>query len=186
MSAGTVEAAEDALAKATAAEAKAVSELAAATGADDAEVECIVNAENAEELNACVNQGIVFTLEEGQGDGWDDVRRGVIEAKKERVKAVEQLKEKYGPGLASAGRWAKVITEEVVKVSPPDLSGVKVPGIKLEGKSVGELAKSAVFGFLDVAAANKAAQKAKQAEQEARLRAKKERVKAVEQLKEVG
>jgi len=56
-------------------------------------------------------------------------------------------------------------------VSPPDLSGVKVPGIKLEGKSVGELAKSAVFGFLDVAAANKAAQKAKQAEQEARLRA---------------
>ena len=31
-----------------AAEAKAVSELAAATGADDAEVECIVNAENAE------------------------------------------------------------------------------------------------------------------------------------------
>ena len=48
MSAGTVEAAEDALAKATAAEAKAVSELAAATGADDAEVECIVNAENAE------------------------------------------------------------------------------------------------------------------------------------------
>jgi len=48
MSAGTVEAAEDALAKATAAEAKAVSELAAATGADAAEVECIVNAENAE------------------------------------------------------------------------------------------------------------------------------------------
>merc|ERR1719331_926990 len=167
MSAGTVEAAEDALAKATAAEAKAVSELAAATGADDAEVECIVNAENAEELNACVNQGIVFTLEEGQGDGWDDVRRGVIEAKKERVKAVEQIKEKYGPGLATAGRWAKVLTDEVVKVSPPDLSGVKVPGIKLEGKS----AKSAVFGFLDVAAANKAAQKAKQAEQEARLRA---------------
>ena len=36
----------------------------------------------AQELNACVNQGIVFTLEEGQGDGWDDVRRGVIEAKK--------------------------------------------------------------------------------------------------------
>ena len=35
----------------------------------------------------------------------------------ERVKAVEQIKEKYGPGLASAGRWAKVITEEVVKVS---------------------------------------------------------------------
>jgi len=168
MSAGAVEAAEDALAKATATEAKAVSELAAATAADDAMVECIVNAENAEELNACVNQGTIFTMEE-RDDGWDDVRRGVIEAKQERVKAVEQLKEKYGPGLASAGRWAKVITEEVVKVSPPDLSGVK--GIKLEGKSVGELAKSAVFGFLDVAAANKAAQKEKQAKREESLRA---------------
>jgi hypothetical protein len=48
LSAGAVEAAEDALAKATATEAKAVSELAAATAADDAMVECIVNAENAE------------------------------------------------------------------------------------------------------------------------------------------
>ena len=30
---------------------------------------------------------------------------------------MDELKEKYGPGLASAGRWAKVITNEVVKVS---------------------------------------------------------------------
>merc|ERR1740124_786321 len=172
MSAETVEAAEDALAKATATEAKAVSELAAAIAADDDTVGCIVDAENADELAACVNQGIVFTLEES-GDGWDDVRRGVIDAKKERSKAVDELKTKYGPGLASAGRWAKVITNEVVKVapkvSPPDLSGVK--GIKLEGKSVGEVAKNAVFGFLDAAAANKSAQKEKQAKQEQKLKA---------------
>ena len=31
---------------------------------------------------------------------------------------MEQIKEKYGPGLATAGRWAKVLTDEVVKVSP--------------------------------------------------------------------
>ena len=30
---------------------------------------------------------------------------------------MEQIKEKYGPGLATAGRWAKVLTDEVVKVS---------------------------------------------------------------------
>jgi len=69
-----------------------------------------------QEVNACVNQGIVFTLEES-GDGWDDVRRSVVDAKKQRASAVIELKEKYGPGLASAGRWAKVITNEVVKVS---------------------------------------------------------------------
>merc|ERR1740124_907036 len=66
MSAETVEAADDALAK-------AMSELAAAIAADDDTVGCIVDAENADELAACVNQGIVFTLEES-GDGWDDVR----------------------------------------------------------------------------------------------------------------
>ena len=168
MAAETVEAAEDALAKATASEAAAVSELAEAIAADDDTVGCIVDAENAEEVNACVNQGIVFTLEES-GDGWDDVRRSVIDAKKQRASAVIELKEKYGPGLASAGRWAKVITNEVVKVSPPDLSGVK--GIKLEGKSVGEVAKNAVFGFLDAAAANKSANKEKQAKQEQKLKA---------------
>ena len=48
MSAETVEAAEDALAKATATEAKAVSELAAAIAADDDTVGCIVDAENAD------------------------------------------------------------------------------------------------------------------------------------------
>ena len=36
-----------------------------------------------QELNACVNQGTIFTMEE-RDDGWDDVRRGVIEAKQAR------------------------------------------------------------------------------------------------------
>jgi hypothetical protein len=44
---------------------------------------------------------------------------------------VEQLKEKYGPGLASAGRWAKVITEEVVKVRVRARVKVRV---RLKGK----------------------------------------------------
>lgn len=48
MAAETVEAAEDALAKATASEAAAVSELAEAIAADDDTVGCIVDAENAE------------------------------------------------------------------------------------------------------------------------------------------
>ena len=48
MAAETVEAAEDALTKATATEAKAVSELADAIAADDDVVGCIVDAENAD------------------------------------------------------------------------------------------------------------------------------------------
>jgi hypothetical protein len=37
-----------------------------------------------QEVNACVNQGTIFTMEES-GDGWDDVRRSVIDAKKVRA-----------------------------------------------------------------------------------------------------
>ena len=54
----------------------------------------------------------IFTMEK-RGDGWDDVRDAILDAKKERVKAVETIKEKYGPGFSSAARWARVIAEEV-------------------------------------------------------------------------
>ena len=37
---------------------------------------------------------------------------------------MEQIKEKYGPGLATAGRWAKVLTDEVVKVSPTSSTSI--------------------------------------------------------------
>lgn len=59
MSAETVEAAEDALAKATATEAKAVSELAAAIAADDDTVGCIVDAENADVRRRATQQSPV-------------------------------------------------------------------------------------------------------------------------------
>jgi len=157
--------AEDALAKATAAEAKAVSELADAIAADESTIGCIVDAENAEDVDACVNQGIVWSLEES-GDGWDDVRAAVIEAKKERVKALDTIKEKYGPGVSAAAKWAKVIAGEVGGALPTE--GIKLDkGIKLdikapEGKSVKEVAKNAVFSLLDAAAERKRAEKAKQ------------------------
>jgi hypothetical protein len=156
-----------------------------------------------QDVDACVNQGIVWSLEES-GDGWDDVRAAVIEAKKERVKALDTIKEKYGPGVSAAAKWAKVIAGEVGGALPTE--GIKLDkGIKLdikvrvwashpfyclpsplvpqqllapsppahtlarvrtpqapEGKSLKEVAKNAVFSFLDAAAERKRAEKAKQ------------------------
>ena len=77
-----------------------------------------------QDVDACVNQGIVWSLEES-GDGWDDVRAAVIEAKKERVKALDTIKEKYGPGVSAAAKWAKVIAGEVGGALPTE-------GIKLD------------------------------------------------------
>ena len=165
-----------------------------------------------QDVDACVNQGIVWSLEES-GDGWDDVRAAVIEAKKERVKALDTIKEKYGPGVSAAAKWAKVIAGEVGGALPTE--GIKLDkGIKLdikvrawashpfyrlfstlvpqqllapsppahslarvrtpqapEGKSVKEVAKNAVFSFLDAAAERKQAEKAKQQQQADKLQA---------------
>ena len=85
-----------------------------------------------QDVDACVNQGIVWSLEES-GDGWDDVRAAVIEAKKERVKALDTIKEKYGPGVSAAAKWAKVIAGEVGGALPTE--GIKLDkGIKLDIK----------------------------------------------------
>ena len=79
-------------------------------------------------MDACVNQGIVWSLEES-GDGWDDVRQAVIQAKKDRKKALEDAEAylaKYGAPAEKAGRWAKVIAAEV--------AGANFEGVKLDVK----------------------------------------------------
>ena len=123
----------------------------------------------------CMEEPIVkepnlFTLEE-QNDGFDDVRASITAAKKDRAKALDTVKEKYGPAFKTASRWAKVLTEEVagVELQAPDL---KAPDLKVPKIDVGKVvptnsAKDALFGFLDSAAERKAAEKQKLADQKA-------------------
>lgn len=134
-----------------------------------------------------VKEPNLFTLEE-QNDGFDDVRASLIAAKKDRAKALDAVKEKYGPAFKTASRWAKVITEEVagVDLKAPDL---KAPDLsKLEvGKVVPTNlppvgAKEAFFGLLDSAAEQnqkrKVAEKQKAEKQKAVLEQKERAAKA--------
>ena len=130
----------------------------------------------------CMEEPIVkepnlFTLEE-QNDGFDDVRASIIAAKKDRAKALDMVKEKYGPGFKTASSWAKVLTTEVagVELQAPDLKApdLKMPKIDIVvpkidvGKVVpAKGAKDALFGFLDGAAERKAAEKQRLADQKA-------------------
>ena len=140
----------------------------------------------AEEASAAAPDTI-FTLQT-KGDGWDDVRKAIIDGKKERAPTLDKMKEKYGPGLRTAGRWAKVLATEVAgvelsapKLEAPKLDGIKAPKLsvpKLDGvvvpTSLKEAGKNALFGALDAAAARKQAAKAAEAKAEEAARAAKQ------------
>ena len=105
------------------------------------------------------------------------MEQAIIDGKKERAPTLDKMKEKYGPGLRTAGRWAKVLATEVAgvelsapKLEAPKLDGIKAPKLsvpKLDGvvvpTSIKEAGKNALFGALDAAAARKQAAKAAEA-----------------------
>ena len=61
----------------------------------------------------------IFTMKR-RNDGWDDVRDSIDTANKDRSKAIGSLNEWSEKYVAPAGRWAKVLAEEL-----PVLDGVK-------------------------------------------------------------
>ena len=86
-------------------------------------------------------------------------RQSIIQAKKEREPAVEELKKWNEKYLVPAAKWTKVIVEEVAgtelsapdvpKLSAPKLSVPKLPTTKLDKKKVTKKAVSSVAGVID-------------------------------------
>jgi hypothetical protein len=91
-------------------------------------------------------------------------RQSIIQAKKEREPAVEELKKWNEKYLVPAAKWTKVIVEEVAgtelsapdvpklsapKLSAPKLSAPKLPTTKLDKKKVTKKAVSSVAGVID-------------------------------------
>jgi hypothetical protein len=91
-------------------------------------------------------------------------RQSIIQAKKEREPAVEELKKWNEKYLVPAAKWTKVIVEEVAgtelsapdvpklsapKLSVPKLSAPKLPTTKLDKKKVTKKAVSSVAGVID-------------------------------------
>ena len=81
-------------------------------------------------------------------------RQSIIQAKKEREPAVEELKKWNEKYLVPAAKWTKVIVEEVAgtELSAPDvpkLSAPKLPTTKLDKKKVTKKAVSSVAGVID-------------------------------------
>ena len=93
----------------------------------------------------------IFTLKE-RDDGWDDVRESIKFAKKDRVKAWDEVNSRY---LQPAARWSKVLSEEVGVIMPTNLEAPtvkpstfkppKLPAVSRASKK--EAVAGAVQGF---------------------------------------
>jgi len=121
----------------------------------------------------------IFTLET-KNDGWDDVRGVVVRAKKDRSKALEEIKGKYGPPLKTASRWAKVLTEEITgadlslptaapKMAAPKIAVPKVDVPSVDGASIQKAALSQLTAILDVQAARRKAEQEQKQEEAAKI-----------------
>jgi len=121
----------------------------------------------------------IFTLET-KNDGWDDVRGVVVRAKKDRSKALEEIKGKYGPPLKTASRWAKVLTEEITgadlslptvapKIAAPKIAAPKVAMPSVDGASIQKAALSRFTALLDVQAARRKAEQEQEQEEAAKI-----------------
>lgn len=119
--------------------------------------ECIVDAESAEERLACVDaesaQETMFTLE-AMGDGWDDVRRYIVDAKKDRAKAWDEVNTLY---VRPTAKWTKVLADEFV----PSIKGAAeiLPNAD-EAKAQGGGLKGAALAALDNAGKRRQAERA--------------------------
>lgn len=128
--------------------------------------ECIVDAESPDELEACVKPDSPWSLEE-KNDGWDDVRAGIIEAKRDRAKAWDALASDASVArIKKASKWAKVIADEVVMAASSgegeggartaqDGGGFKLPSLPIpsarEASAQGGGLKGAALAALDKA-----------------------------------
>lgn len=102
--------------------------------AKDELLECINDSETPAEMQECMEKNAaktIFTLEE-RDDGWNDVRKVIDEAKKEREGAFNALTSNFkrdtdSIASSAAVRWTKVIAEEVkeaVTLSGPEYENV--------------------------------------------------------------
>lgn len=118
--------------------------------------ECVAEAKTPAELDACadVAERGLFTLEL-QGDGWDDVRQKIIDAKKDRQKPWEALQnDKTVKTASKVAKVARIVAEEVVDATPalPNAEAIQAQGGGLKGIALASL---------DLAAERAQAEKAK-------------------------
>lgn len=156
---------------------------------DVAEVdECLAEATTEDEAAACMETAdpqTIFSLQD-RDDGWNDVRAKIKAAIKDREKPYNDIKDNYiapaSENLKKAGKWAKVLAEEVPGVaiatkaaasaasstaaSAVSNAKLKAPTLKaptVETKPLKDVAIGGLASILDAAAASRQAELAKKA-----------------------
>ena len=79
-------------------------------------------AEEADEEGVAILKDTLFTLEE-RDDGWNDVRQAIKTAKKDRLKAYNEINDMY---IDPAKRWSKVIADEISELRSGDAPSAEV------------------------------------------------------------
>ena len=96
----------------------------------------------------------IFTLQE-RDDGWDDVRSSIKKQIKDRQQPYEDIKRDYleptAAMLKTAGRWTKVLAEEVsgIELKPPTMN---IEGRVVPTQSAKDTVISVIASMADAAA----------------------------------